>query len=125
MKRMCVQILAFVGSNAYVQGFLTGKIFKGMTKQICVPGLNCYSCPGAVGACPIGALQAVMGSMNYHFSYYVLGSLTLLGTILGRWVCGWLCPFGLVQDVMFKLTKELESFRGLLYTASMECCFIL
>ena len=51
---------AFI-TNSHVTGFVTGKIYTGKLKNACVPGLNCYSCPGAVGACPIGSLQAVIG----------------------------------------------------------------
>ena len=55
---------AFI-TNSHVTGFVTGKIYTGKLKNACVPGLNCYSCPGAVGACPIGSLQAVIGSWNF------------------------------------------------------------
>ena len=40
---------AFI-TNSHVTGFVTGKIYTGKLKNACVPGLNCYSCPGAVGA---------------------------------------------------------------------------
>ena len=73
---------------------------------MCVPGLNCYSCPGALGSCPIGSLQAVIGSAKYNISLYVAGLLTLFGTVLGRFICGWLCPFGLVQDLLYKIKAK-------------------
>ena len=68
---------------------------------MCIRDRNCYSCPGAVGACPIGALQAVLGSSSFRFSLYVFGFLAFVGTLAGRFVCGWLCPFGLVQDLLY------------------------
>ena len=64
-------------TNSHVSGFITGKIYTGKLKNVCVPGLNCYSCPGATGACPIGSLQAVIGSWNFKFAYYVIGFLIL------------------------------------------------
>ena len=90
-------------TNGYVAGFLKGGIYKGELKTVCVPGLNCYSCPGAVGACPVGALQAVLGEQGKWFSFYVVGFLMLVGAFFGRFVCGWLCPFGLVQDLLHKI----------------------
>lgn len=100
--RLLVQIVFTAVTNGYVFGFLTGKIYTGPLKTMCVPGLNCYSCPGALGSCPIGALQAVLtGGSN--FSFYVAGFLLLFGSVLGRFVCGWLCPFGLVQDLLYKI----------------------
>jgi ferredoxin-type protein NapH len=101
--RKIVQFTSAFASNGYLKGFATGKIYKGDLKRICVPGLNCYSCPGAVGACPIGALQSVIGSIKYNFSFYVIGFMTLIGVMLGRFICGWMCPFGLIQELLHKI----------------------
>ena len=103
MKRLYVQIISFLVTNANFAGFINGTIFTGKTKYICVPGLNCYSCPGALGSCPIGALQAVLGSAKQKISYYVLGLMILFATTMGRWICGFLCPFGLLQDLLYKI----------------------
>lgn len=101
--RLWVQIAFTALTNGYFIGFIRGKIYTGQTKAVCVPGLNCYSCPGALGSCPIGSLQAVIGSKNYKFSFYVVGLLIFTGSLLGRFVCGWLCPFGLIQDLLYKI----------------------
>lgn len=101
-------------TNSYLIGFMQGKIYKGKLKNLCVPGLNCYSCPGAVGSCPIGSLQAVIGNWNFKFSFYVAGFLVFVGALIGRFVCGWLCPFGLIQDLLHKIPfpKKIKTFRG-------------
>jgi ferredoxin-type protein NapH len=102
-RRMITQICATILTNANLKGFLQGKIYKGNLKNICVPGINCYSCPGAIGACPIGAMQSVLGSVKYDFSFYVIGTISLLGIIFGRFICGWLCAFGFIQDLLYKI----------------------
>lgn len=102
-KRNVIQIIFALITNGYIIGFFQGKIFTGKSKFICVPGLNCYSCPGALGACPIGALQAVVGNRSKNFSYYVFGIIIFFGVVFGRFVCGFLCPFGLVQDLLYKI----------------------
>ncbi len=102
-KRTIFQIAAAVFFNGYAAGFSKGQIFTGKTKMLCVPVLNCYSCPGALGACPIGSLQSVLSSRKFKFSFYVLGLLMLFGIVLGRLICGFLCPFGLVQDLLHKI----------------------
>lgn len=89
-------------TNGYLAGFVSGKIYTGPAKKFCVPGLNCYSCPGAVASCPIGSLQAVLGSPN-RISFYVVGLLLFFSALFGRFVCGFLCPFGLVQDGLFRI----------------------
>lgn len=101
--RLIVQVCFAALSNGYVQGFAEGRIFTGPTKAICMPGLNCYSCPGALGACPLGSLQATLGSRQYRFAFYVVGFLMIVGALAGRLVCGWLCPFGLIQDLLYKI----------------------
>ena len=113
-KRHRVQALWTLLTNSYLTGFLQGKIYRGNLKKICLPGLNCYSCPGAIGACPIGAMQAVIGSWNFKFAFYVAGFLMFVGAVTGRFVCGWLCPFGLIQDLLHKIPfpKKITTFPG-------------
>ena len=101
-RRTLIQAVAALAQNAYIPGFLNGVIYQGKMKLLCVPGLNCYSCPGALGACPIGSLQAAFGRKATGPSY-VLGTLILFGVLLGRLVCGFLCPFGLIQDLLYKI----------------------
>ena len=112
--RTWVQIGFTALTNGYAAGFAKGTIYKGPTKAFCVPGLNCYSCPGALGACPIGSFQAVIASRDYKFTFYIVGFLMLMGAVFGRFVCGWLCPFGLVQDLLYKIpfVKKLRRLPG-------------
>ena len=99
-------------SNLHLPNFLKGGIYQGKGKVVCVPGLNCYSCPAASGACPIGSFQAVVGSSKFSFSYYVTGFLLLLGVLLGRFICGFLCPFGWFQELLHKIpTRKLSTKR--------------
>ena len=109
-----VQILWAFLSNSYLAGFAKGRIYQGKLKNLCVPGLNCYSCPGALGSCPVGAMQAVVGSWNFKLAFYVAGFLMFIGALTGRFVCGWLCPFGLLQDLLHKIPfpKKISTFRG-------------
>jgi len=101
-------------TNGYMAGFTKGTIYTGATKYACVPGLNCYSCPGALASCPIGALQSVLASRDYKFAFYIAGFLLLVGALLGKLVCGWLCPFGLVQDLIHKIpfVKKMRKLPG-------------
>ena len=116
-----IQAAATLLTNPHIPNFFQGKIYQGKAKTVCVPGLNCYSCPAATGACPIGAFQAVVGSSKFKFSYYITGFLILLGVTLGRFICGFLCPFGWFQDLLHKIpgkkfsTARLKPLRYLKY----------
>lgn len=108
-KRRIVQVLAAVLYNANVGGFLKGEIYRGNSKKFCVPGLNCYSCPGAIAACPLGALQASLNSLPTAIPLYMLGILLIFGALLGRAICAFLCPFGLIQELLHKIpSKKLK-----------------
>ena len=110
--RWKIQLGATLAANPFLLNFFQGKISRGRLKGICVPGLNCYSCPAATGACPIGAFQAVVGSSKFKFSYYITGFFILLGVTLGRFICGFLCPFGWFQDLLHKIPgKKLSTAK--------------
>ena len=107
-----IQAGATLLTNLHLPNFLKGGLYQGAGKTVCVPGLNCYSCPAAGGACPIGAFQAVAGSSKFSFSYYIAGFLILTGVMLGRFVCGFLCPFGWLQELLHKIpTRKFSTER--------------
>lgn len=105
-NRRFVQLLAALLTNQELLNLTSGRLYKGSAKNLCAPGLNCYSCPAATLSCPLGALQAAGGTAGYGFSFYVGGFLLLLGVLWGRLACGFLCPFGLLQDLLSKLPVQ-------------------
>lgn len=111
-RRRLIQVYAALLYNAHAKGFIQGDIYTGPIKNLCVPGLNCYSCPGAVGACPLGSLQNALSATGSRAPWYVLGILLLFGLTLGRTICGWLCPMGLIQELLHKIpTPKLKKSR--------------
>ena len=111
-KRRLIQLYSALLFNCYLKGYITGDIFKGASKNACTPGLNCYSCPGAITSCPLGALQNAFSATEKTAPYYMLGIIMLYGLMFGRWICGWLCPFGLLQDLLHKIkTPKLKKNR--------------
>ena len=114
LLRHLIQAAAFALNNGYARGFMEGKIYRGELKRFCAPGLNCYSCPGALFACPIGALQSVLDSGGFRISLYVLGFLTAAGALFGRLICGFICPFGFIQDLLYKIPvfRKIKNLPG-------------
>ena len=108
-----IQAGATLLTNLHLPNFLKGGLYQGAGKTVCLPGLNCYSCPAAAGACPIGAYQAVVGSSKFRFSYYITGFLLLVGVLLGRFLCGFLCPFGWFQELLHKIPTKKRSTKKL------------
>ena len=111
--RRLIQLYSALLHNAHLKGFISGSIYQGRAKFACAPGLNCYSCPAASGACPLGAIQNALASAGHTPLWYVLGMLLLFGVVLGRTICGWLCPMGLIQELLHKLpTPKLRKGRA-------------
>ena len=129
--RSWIQAGATLLTNIHLPNFLNGGIYQGKGKAVCVPGLNCYSCPAASGACPIGSFQAVVGSSKFRFSYYITGFLILLGVLLGRFICGFLCPFGWFQELLHKIptrkisTKKLKPLTYIKYVVLLVMVVLL
>lgn len=126
-----IQAGATLLTNIHLPNFAKGTLYQGNGKYVCVPGLNCYSCPGAAGACPVGAFQAVVSSSKFRFSYYITGILILFGVLLGRFICGFLCPFGWFQELLHKIpspklsTKKLKPLRYLKYAVLLVMVVLL
>jgi ferredoxin-type protein NapH len=92
-RRTAVQVASALVLNSYVT--------QHITKGIPCPALNCYACPAAVFACPIGSIQHFIGRRKIPL--YVLGVVGLVGALIGRASCGWFCPFGWFQELVYKL----------------------
>jgi len=108
--RWLIQTVVALGTNAYLLFPWGSVIYQGPLKAVCHPGLNCYSCPGALLSCPVGAVQNFVAGLRYtmpgsfpHLGTMVVGYLGFIGTVVGRLPCGWLCPFGLIQDLLNKV----------------------
>ena len=127
MKRRIWQAISTVLHNAYLPGFFGITVYQGFLKSFCVPTLNCYACPGALMSCPIGALQHF--AMGRQFPFFVVGFLGLMGGAVGRMTCGWLCPFGFLQDMMKKISRRVVKLprwtRNLKYAALVILALVL
>ena len=137
-----IQAGATLLTNIHLPNFAKGTLYQGSGKYVCVPGLNCYSCPGAAGACPVGAFQAVIGSSKFRFSYYITGILILFGVLLVMVVllpllavnelgmgdpffCKYLCPQGVLEGAIpLSLTNAgIRAALGKLFT--WKACILL
>lgn len=106
IRRHLVQLLSALAANPFLGNLFSGRTYRGPGKKVCVPFLNCYGCPAALGACPVGALQSLVAPPLARLSFYVVGVIVLAGAVAGRLMCGWLCPFGFLQDLLGRLKPE-------------------
>ncbi|MCL1877599.1 MAG: 4Fe-4S binding protein [Defluviitaleaceae bacterium] len=117
MRRLIIQIGFFLLQNPFLRNFFSGRIYQGELKRFCTPGLNCYSCPAAAFSCPIGAAQMFFAGARQTISLYVVGFLISVGVVFGKFICGYVCPFGLLQDLIYRIPtpKIITPLRFLKY----------
>jgi polyferredoxin len=97
-----VHITAAVLLNSYIAAYAQNKIlYQGFFKYIPEPILNCYGGPLAVFACPIGSTQQMIGMKI--LPWLPLGVFFIVGAVVGRAACAWVCPFGMWQDLLYKI----------------------
>jgi ferredoxin-type protein NapH len=80
---------------------------------MCSPVFHCYACPLATFACPIGVI-AQFGAIHV-FPFIAIGLLIAVGALLGTLICGWVCPFGFLQDLTAKVPTpkfDLPKYTG-------------
>lgn len=100
---MLLRRLAQIGSTVLYNANIISDIpSKYIGSSLCVPGMNCMYCPAAVTGCPLGMAQRIFSGGLKSIPLGVIACLLLFGLLFGRLVCGWLCPFGLLQDLLDK-----------------------
>jgi polyferredoxin len=126
--RKTVQFASLLATNLHLSGWVSGSIFTGASKVAMIPGLHCYSCPSSVLACPVGSLQSILAAPGFWgilasgradalIVFAVVGFIATVGLIAGRFACGWLCPFGLLQDILYKIPFPRMPFNDSLRPA--------
>jgi len=103
VKRWIIQFIFLAVQHPFLQNFLSGTIYRGPLKTVCTSTLTCYSCPAAPFSCPIGTVQYIIEYMKM-IPTYAVGWLTFFGTFLGRAPCAYACPFGFLQDILYRFS---------------------
>jgi len=110
-KRRIVQIISLLLINGNFRTLQTGLLYRGSLKKICIPVLNCHSCPFALTACPVGMIQQFLAlglKRGLAGALYILGLIGIPAVFLGRFLCGWVCPFGFLQELLHQRKSKIK-----------------
>jgi len=136
LLRKTVQFGTLLGTNLHLSGWVSGTIYTGASKAAMIPGLHCYSCPSSVLACPAGSLQSILATPNFWgmlvtgrpdalIVFAILGFISFAGLLAGRFACGWFCPFGVFQEILYRIPLPKLRFQDSLRPAKFALLFIL
>ena len=60
-----------------------------------------------------------------EFPWIVIGTIFLIGAVVGRAFCGWICPIGFVQDIITTLKGKLDAVSPRTHKASKNFKYIV
>lgn len=116
---MAPELLPFFTRVRYASSFISTallnlNVFGVSLRSVCSPGMNCHGCPWAATACPVGILA--FGSAVRTLPVLALGFVLAVGVLFGRLACSFLCPFGLLQDLLYRIpTRKISLPRAARY----------
>jgi len=96
-KQRVVQTLSLIVLNSNVRG--------AETFGFCLPVMHCNTCPWSWTLCPVYKLTELV---QFHeplvsVEWLVIAAIFAVCAFVGRFFCGWICPAGFVQDLLYKI----------------------
>lgn len=132
MPRLPLAPNSELAQHEYLVG--TDIVYGALPDGLPIPVFACYYACGRTVACPLWQIQTSIypfwytghgWAVNYDLSgivriAFVFGIIVAAAVILGRFWCGWICPFGLYIDLMTRLRKALKIKHRSLSPAANE-----
>lgn len=110
MLRRIVQILFFLGINAYIfiawfgAEYITAFWLQIQSIMPTLPILAPLQAPFAVIS---GSFDTIQRSFTLaYFPFFTLGAMIIILIFIGRAPCGWVCPIGTIQDFITLPKRE-------------------
>ncbi len=99
--RRVVQVLSFV--------FLSALIFNVESLPLLFPVLWTWGLKPNIAGDAFTAMQLTLSGWNaasVAFPWLALSSFLVAGILVGKSLCGWICPFGFIQDLVGSIKRK-------------------
>lgn len=122
LPRMAVQLLSLLALNALV----FTEIFPYWKLQPISFGLPVLASVNSHFTMVYSSLDLIQVELAQpEFPWIVLGSLLLIGAVLGRAFCGWVCPVGFIQDIITTLKGKLDFVSPRTHSSAKKLKYLL
>jgi len=102
---MFVQLISLIAANAIVLTL----IFPNLKIQPITLGLPILVSVNSHLSAIYSAMDLIQLELAQpEFPFIVVGTVLLIGAVVGRAFCGWVCPIGFVQDIITNLKGRLD-----------------
>ncbi|HVP27515.1 MAG TPA: 4Fe-4S binding protein [Candidatus Bathyarchaeia archaeon] len=102
--RRIIQLLSLI--------FLSGVVFNLGVLPLLLPVLWTWGLSPNTAGDAFTAIQLMLGgwqNLYFVFPWLAVASFLLIGILIGKSFCGWVCPFGFIQDLIgFVKRKKME-----------------
>lgn len=124
-KRRLVQFVTAILLTCNFTAFMAEWRFFG---NVCLPIIHCNACPLTWFNCPIYAISEWIQFREVPWGtlapWMLIGIIGGIGALLGRFFCGWVCPMGLLQDLLHGIPSPKFSLPALLRWVKYGFLFI-
>lgn len=119
---MIVQLLSLVAVNAVVLTL----IFPNLKVQSIPLGLPILVSVNSRWSAVYSAMDLMQLELAQpEFPFIVLGTVLLIGAVVGRAFCGWICPIGFIQDIITNLKGKLDFVSPRTHQSSKHFKYLL
>jgi len=105
LPRFLVQLFSLIAVNALAITLIYPSI-KIQPIPFGLPILASINSPYTAIYSSLDLLQLELSQPE--FPWIVVGSILLIGAVVGRAFCGWVCPIGFIQDIITTLKDKLD-----------------
>src|SRR3989442_285550 len=96
--------------------------FNGARSWIVLPVVASVKAQGAIGS-TLDATTLLMSQAI--FPWLPIGIMFVVGAVLGRFMCGWICPVGFLQDVITGIKGRVDSVQTRTHESWIRLKYVL
>ncbi len=122
LPRMIVQLVSLLAVNAIV----FTQIFPYLKLQPIPFGLPILASVNSHFTAVYGSFDIIQVELSQpEFPWIVFGTVLLIGAVVGRAFCGWVCPIGFIQDIITNLKGRLDFVSPRTHSSAKKLKYLL